>query len=75
VTGFTDDQGQAAELAALSLARANAIYWALVARGIDPKRMSVDGKGAQDPLADNATPAGKAENARVELAILYHIAE
>ncbi|HXT97296.1 MAG TPA: OmpA family protein, partial [Polyangia bacterium] len=47
---------------ALSLARANAVYWALVGRGIDPKRMSVDGKGASGANADP----------RVELVILYH---
>lgn len=65
LTGFTDDQGKADDLAALSLARANAVYWALVGRGIDPKRMSVDGKGSQDATAD----------ARVELSILYHGAD
>ncbi|HLK90357.1 MAG TPA: OmpA family protein [Polyangia bacterium] len=48
----------------LSLARANAVYWALVGRGIDPKRMSVDGRAA-------AASAASGE-ARVELAILYH---
>ncbi|HVV50818.1 MAG TPA: OmpA family protein, partial [Polyangia bacterium] len=46
---------------ALSLARANALYWALVGRGIDPKRMNVDGK-----------PSGAGGDSRVELAILYH---
>jgi outer membrane protein OmpA-like peptidoglycan-associated protein len=51
--------------AALSLARANAVYWALVGRGIDPKRMSVDGKGTPGTSADS----------RVELAILYHGAQ
>ncbi len=45
----------------LSLARANAVYWALVGRGIDPKRMSVDGKAS-----------AAAADAHVELAILYH---
>jgi outer membrane protein OmpA-like peptidoglycan-associated protein len=47
--------------AALSLARANAVYWALVGRGVDPKRMSVDGR-----------PSAAGADARVELAILYH---
>jgi len=46
-----------------------------VSRGIDPKRMTIDGKGAADPIADNATPAGRARNARVELSILYHITD
>ena len=75
VTGFTDDQGKPADLAALSLARANAIYWGLLTRGIDAKRLSVDGKGAADPLTDNSTPAGRAKNARIELSILYHIVQ
>jgi len=75
LAAFTDDQGKPAELAALSLARANAVYWALVSRGIDPKRMTVDGKGGADPIADNATPGGRARNARVELSILYHISD
>jgi outer membrane protein OmpA-like peptidoglycan-associated protein len=62
LTGFIDDQGKVDDLSALSLARANAVYWALVGRGIDPKRMSVDGKGTVSATAD----------ARVELSILYH---
>lgn len=75
ITGFTDDQGAPAELAALSLARANAVYWALVTRGIDPKRMNVDGKGESDPVADNSTPGGRSRNARIEISILYHISD
>lgn len=54
------DPGKSDDQAALSLARANAVYWALVGRGIDPKRISVDGKSAG------------AAGSRVELSILYH---
>jgi len=75
LVGYTDDQGKPDELVALSLARANAVYWALVSRGIDPKRISVDGKGSASPLADNATPKGRDVNARIELSILYHASE
>jgi len=75
ITGFTDDQGVPADLAALSLARANAVYWALVTRGIDPKRINVDGKGESDPVADNSTTAGRSTNSRIEVSILYHISE
>lgn len=75
LTGFTDDQGKPDALVAISLARSNAVYWALVARGIDPKRISVDGKGPANAIADNSTPSGRAENSRVELSILYHSAE
>ena len=72
LTGYTDDQGKRDDLTLLSLARANAVYWALVGRGMDPKRMSVEGKGPANPIADNASPSGRGQNARVELAILYH---
>jgi len=75
VVGFTDDQGATADLVAMALARANAVYWALVTRGIDPKRLNVDSKGAERPIADNATPAGRARNNRIELTILYHITQ
>jgi outer membrane protein OmpA-like peptidoglycan-associated protein len=75
VAGFTDDQGVPKDLAALSLARANAVYWALVTRGIDPKRLNVDGKGREQPVADNGTAGGRARNARIELSILYHVAQ
>jgi outer membrane protein OmpA-like peptidoglycan-associated protein len=54
------DPGKADDQAALSLARANAVYWALVGRGIDPKRISVEGKSA------------RGSGSRVELSILYH---
>jgi len=75
LTGFTDAEGKPDELVALSLARANAVYWALVSRGIDAKRFSVDGKGSAHPIADDTTSAGRGENSRVELSILYHITE
>jgi outer membrane protein OmpA-like peptidoglycan-associated protein len=67
LVGYTDDQGKPEELVALSLARANAVYWALVSRGIDPKRISVDGKGAG--------AGGREAGARIELSILYHASE
>ncbi len=75
LTGYTNNQGKPDDLIALSLARANAVYWALVTRGIDPKRVSVDGKGPANPLADDSTASGREQNSRVELSILYHANE
>ncbi len=75
LVGFTEGQGKPEELAARSLARANAVFWALVGQGIDPKRMTVDGKGSPRPLADGAVGAHANEDARVELSILYHSTE
>ena len=75
LTGYTEGPGKAEELMARSLARANAVFWALVGQGIDPKRMTVDGKGSPRPLADGAGAAHPTEDARVELSILYHSTE
>lgn len=72
LTGFTEGQGKQDDLVARSLARANAVFWALVGQGIDPKRMSVDGKGSPIPSVDGSGTAHVTENARVELSILYH---
>ncbi|HTA21319.1 MAG TPA: OmpA family protein [Polyangia bacterium] len=67
IAAFPEEQATSEAFAALALARANAVYWALVSRGIDPKRLSVDVKGA-------AAQTGRGKDARVELSILYHIA-
>jgi outer membrane protein OmpA-like peptidoglycan-associated protein len=72
LTGFADGQGKPDDLVALSLARANAVFWALVGQGIDPKRMSVEGKGSPRSIADTSGNARGSENDRVELSILYH---
>ena len=74
VIGFSDGQGVASERVELSLARANTVYWALVTRGIDPKRMSVDGKVSSDTAEPPSTSTAAARS-RIELSILYHISQ
>lgn len=54
---------------ALTEQRALAIAKALVARGVDCKRLLATGFGATKPIADNSTPAGKAENRRTTFVI------
>lgn len=67
IEGHTDNTGNAAENQRLSQARAEAVMKAVVAQGIDAKRLSAVGHGQTYPIADNRKDAGRAKNRRVEL--------
>jgi len=67
INGHTDNTGDAAHNQKLSEGRATAVMAAIVAKGIDAARLSAKGFGQDQPVADNATEAGKASNRRVEL--------
>jgi outer membrane protein OmpA-like peptidoglycan-associated protein len=51
VIGYTDSRGRSGELLALSLARAQSVYSALISRGVDVRRMVVSGQGGAGPSA------------------------
>lgn len=53
----------------LSEARAQTVADILTGLVADPARITVEGKGATEPVADNATAEGRAENRRVEIMI------
>ncbi|CAH2396637.1 type VI secretion system protein TssL, long form [Mesorhizobium escarrei] len=53
----------------LSIARAKAVAAVMAPRFSKPSRITVDGKGEDEPIADNATPEGRAQNRRVDLMI------
>jgi OOP family OmpA-OmpF porin len=70
VVGHTDDRGPAAYNQSLSERRAAAVRAALLSRGLGADgdaRLTASGKGAAEPIADNATDEGRAKNRRVEL--------
>jgi len=69
VAGHTDSVGSEAYNQKLSERRAQAVVDYLVSRGVDPKRLKAVGYGKDQPIASNATDAGRAENRRVELQI------
>lgn len=68
IVGHTDSHGSAGFNIGLSQRRAQAVQRQLTAlHGIDPGRMVVEGRGKNEPLADNATDAGRALNRRVTI--------
>jgi outer membrane protein OmpA-like peptidoglycan-associated protein len=70
VEGHTDSTGSLELNQRLSEQRANAVRAALVSHGIDSGRVHMLGHGPSLPIADNTTPAGRAQNRRVEIVIL-----
>lgn len=67
IIGHTDADGEAQSNLDLSRRRAEAVKAALSKSfGIDASRMETDGKGESQPVDNNNTPAGKANNRRVE---------
>jgi OOP family OmpA-OmpF porin len=70
VAGHTDSQGDSGINAELSQNRAVAVRDYLIARGVAPSRITARGYGDTEPVADNATAAGRAANRRVELRVL-----
>jgi outer membrane protein OmpA-like peptidoglycan-associated protein len=67
IEGHTDNVGQAGANKALSEKRAQSVMAAIVAGGIDAKRLSAAGFGQERPVADNRSEEGRAKNRRVEL--------
>jgi outer membrane protein OmpA-like peptidoglycan-associated protein len=70
IVGHTDSTGAAALNQQLSVNRANAVVVYLTAQGIDAQRMQALGMGPSQPVADNKTPEGRAQNRRVEIKII-----
>ena len=70
VAGHTDSDGTAAYNESLSARRAETVHDYLVANGIAEDRMSVRGYGESQPIADNGTREGKAQNRRVVLRVI-----
>ena len=74
VTGFADTTGSIARNRALSQRRADAVITYLVENHKIPLRRIVTpyGFGELDPVADNKTRSGRAQNRRVEVKILVN---
>lgn len=67
IVGYTDSTGNDAINNPLSLARANSVRDYLSARGVPARTIRTEGRGSHEPIASNATEAGRAQNRRVEI--------
>lgn len=70
VTGYTDNTGTAAINNKLSAERANAVATYLRLRGVASGRIYAAGLGSSNPIASNATAAGREQNRRVEISLI-----
>jgi OOP family OmpA-OmpF porin len=68
--GYTDSTGSDKYNLVLSEKRANAVREYLINQGVKPEQLSAKGFGKADPVASNATPAGRAKNRRVVMKVL-----
>ena len=68
--GHTDSIGSDEYNQKLSMRRAEAVKAYLLSKGIDDKRVYTEGKGEKQPVADNKTSAGRAQNRRVEIEVV-----
>lgn len=69
VAGHTDSRGSASFNKRLSLSRAESVRTFLVNSGVSPDRIRAVGKGKDEPIADNKSAEGRANNRRVEIIV------
>jgi outer membrane protein OmpA-like peptidoglycan-associated protein len=67
IVGHTDSTGSDAINNPLSVNRAQRARDYLVARGVSSSRISIDGRGSREPVADNGTADGRARNRRIDI--------
>jgi outer membrane protein OmpA-like peptidoglycan-associated protein len=70
LTGHTDNAGTPEGNLVLSEKRAKAVKAYLVKKGVKEPRITAEWFGQEKPIADNATPAGRQKNRRVEMKIV-----
>ncbi len=79
ITGHTDNvplgRGKFKDNWELSTARALTVARWLIAQGVAPTSIAAAGYSEFDPVADNATDAGKQENRRIEIVLMPNIEE
>ncbi len=69
VEGYTDNVGSDEFNQTLSEKRADAVRDYLTSQGVSMTNISAAGYGMSDPIADNSTSQGRAENRRVQMVV------
>ncbi len=69
VIGHADSSGDATKNQQFSINRANEVSMYMAQRGVDRNKLRAEGRGASQPIADNATTDGRARNRRVEIIV------
>jgi OmpA-OmpF porin, OOP family len=67
IVGYTDSLGNEIANQQLSTNRAASVKAYLVKKGVDANRIVTSGKGSANPVGDNKTKEGRAQNRRVEI--------
>lgn len=70
IIGHTDSSGDASKNTILSQERAVVVQSYLVNKSIAAGRLSTEGRGSSQPVADNATADGRRKNRRIEFEVL-----
>ena len=66
INGYTDNTGKAESNLVLSQKRADAVKTYLVSKSVSADKLTATGFGIENPVADNKTTQGRAQNRRVE---------
>jgi OmpA-OmpF porin, OOP family len=66
IAGYTDNIGSAEDNIKLAKARAESVRAYAILKGVDADRLVAAGYGADRPIGDNGTAAGRASNRRIE---------
>jgi len=72
IIGYTDSVGRASNNQKLSQKRAQAVRNMLIEKGVSEDRLTATGKGEANPIADNSTADGRAQNRRIEAILTKH---
>jgi outer membrane protein OmpA-like peptidoglycan-associated protein len=67
---YTDSKGDEVALQQLTQERARQLSERFQAAGVDPSRIQANGMGAANPVATNATVAGRTRNRRTEITLI-----